>query len=444
MKHNLFRWIFLTVFLLASLTLSLGMLIAGPSQVGANEQLSRTPVLTNRNGKWNPDILSDTADWISDHFFLRQELISLDNLLSATLTHTSGASDVILGNNGWLYYAPTLDDYTGQALMTERDLFCAAKNLDLMEEYCQNRGQKFVFLIAPNKNSLYPAQMPAYTTASPNRNAQRLFARLDAQKTAYIDLFSLFQAQTEVLYFTHDSHWNSRGAALGADAINAAFDRTSSYFTGDFSAVAAHRGDLYEMLYPAFQDPEHNPVYGGTLDFTYAGSATAPDSITLLTESDGEGTLLAYRDSFGNLLYPYLADSFSSARFSRSVSYDLTEPADCVLIELVERNLPYLIANLPVMPSPQREVTLPETVSGTVKLTASEKAPEGYIRLTGALPQTPDADSCVYVSCAGTVYEAFLTESDGFGVYVPADTPAETLAFCGNGQFLLYQIQMTP
>ena len=439
MKHTILKWCFVAVFFAASLTLSLGILFDGPSKAGANEQLSKPPVLVS-DGAYNPDLLSDSAAWVSDHFFLRQELITMHNRLSA-ITQTSGAEDVVLGRDGWLYYDSTMDNYTGQNLMTDRELFSAATNLELMASYCREQGKEFLFVIAPNKNALYPENMPDTGIVNPRQDAENLHKELTARQVPYVDLFALFDAQEEPLYFAHDSHWNSKGAALAADAINDALGKPSHYFNDPFSATAPHQGDLYEMLFPAGQDPEQDPVYGGKLNFTYVGAATKPDSITLKTEGSGEASLLAYRDSFGNLLYPYLADSYASATFSRSTRYDLTKPGDFVLIELVERNLRYLITNLPVMPAPERERTLPQTLSGTASF-ATAKGLDGYTQVKGALPATADADSRVYLVCGDKTYEAFLTENNSYGAYIPAEETAEKLLFTQNGQTIQYALKI--
>ena len=440
MKQTILKWCFVTVFFAASLILSLGILFAGPSQAGANEQLSKPPVLVDNDGAYNPDFLSDAAAWVGDHFFLRQELITLDNRLTATLLGTSGAEDVVLGRDGWLYYGSTMENYTGQNLMTERELFCAATNLELMANYCKVQNKQFIFVIAPNKNSLYDEAMPATGIAYPRQDAENLHKALSARQVVYVDLFKLFDDQEETLYFAHDSHWNSKGAALAADAINSAFGRPSHYFSGPFTTTVPHQGDLYEMLYPAGQDPEQDVVFGGKLNFTYAGSATKADSITLKTKGSGEGALLAYRDSFGNLLYPYLADSYASAYLSRSTRYDLTQPADFVLIELVERNLRYLVRNLPVMPAPEREQTLPHTLAGTATFSTG-KGPSGLTLVKGTLPATPDADSRVYLVCGEKIYEAFLTENNGYGGYIPAEETVEKLLFTQNGQTVQYALK---
>lgn len=431
----------MAVFFAGSLILSLGMLIAGPSEAGANERLSKTPVLRTDDGVFNPDYLSDVANWVNDHFFLRQELITLDNLLNAKVFHTSGADNVILGSGGWLYYDSTMDNYTGQNAMTEREIFSAATNLELMANYCREQGRKFVFVIAPNKNSLYGDNMPDTGVFNPRLDAENLHKELADRQVDYVDLFALFDGRTETLYFAHDSHWNSKGAALGADAINSAFGRPSCYGEDTFVGTTPHQGDLYEMLYPSLEDPERDVVYGGELNFTYVGAATKPDSIVLKTQGGGEGSLLAYRDSFGNLLYPYLADSFASAYFSRAVRYDLTQPGDYVLIELVERNLRYLVTNLPIMPAPESKLINVEKVSGIVAFTTG-KGSDGYIQIKGTLPVEPDVDSRVYVVCGEKTYEVFLTADNSYGVTIPEEETPTQLLFAQNGQTVRYDFEI--
>ena len=441
MKQRILKWCFVAVFFAASLILSLGILFAGPSKAGANERLSKTPVLVGEDGKVNLDFLADAATWVGDHFYLRQELITLNNRFAATIFNTSGAEDVVLGSDGWLYYGSTLDNYTGQNLMTDRELFSAATNLELIANYCREQDREFLFVITPNKNSLYADNMPNTGLSNPRQDATSLHKALAARQVKYVDLFALFDSQEETLYFAHDSHWNSKGAALGADAINNAFGKSSHYSDDAFTATAPHRGDLYEMLYPAGEDPEQDVVYGGKLNFSYAGSATKADSILLKTQGSGQGSLLAYRDSFGNLLYPYLADSFATAQFSRSTRYDLTQPGDFVLIELVERNLRYLVSNLPLMPAPESEQQLPEALSGTANFTTA-KGPTGYTQVKGVLPATPDTDSRVYLVCGEKTYEAFLTENNSYGGYIPADATADKLLFTQNGQAVVYDLKI--
>ena len=444
---KVFSLIFVAAFLLLSVTLSLGILVAGPSEAGANEVLSKDPAIFDKEGNFNTNILSDVSAWINDHFFLRQELISVNNAMTATLFQTSGEDSVILGKNGWLYYGSTLDDYTGLNGMTEQELYAAAKNIALMAEYCENQDRDFRFMIAPNKNSLYPQFMPDYGVKADIHDAHRLHGLLSDMDVPYIDLFAVIgdASVTAVspLYFAHDSHWNDMGAALAADTINAQFGVESSYYeSSNFKYPYNHSGDLFEMVYPAFQDGEDSWLWCGPLEFEYTSKATRPDSITLTTASEKDGSLLVYRDSFGNLLYPFLADSYGTVRFSRSTSYDLTYESDFVLIELVERNLDYLITYIPVMESPVREIAAVEETVGTAEATLQEKAkaPEGLKQWKGTLPATPDAGSAIYVSCGGTVYEAFCLKDNGFAVYLPEGKQPSAVAAMYDSQMLAYEL----
>lgn len=439
MKKNIIAAIFPVACLLMVSVLSVGFLINGPSQAGANERLSSAPVLVKSDGKLNGEYLADVSEYFSDHFYLRQELISAHNGIVAGVFGSSAEEDVILGSDGWLYYEPTLGDYTGTAAMTGRELWCAAINLALMQEYCESQGADFVFAVAPNKNSLYDENMPSYGVKAESHDAQRLFEMLDYAGVSYVDLFAAFKAEEEVLYFAHDSHWNSRGAALGADLINEVLGSESSYYSDAFAESENHSGDLFEMLYPAGTDSEENPVYGGALSFEYSGGGEVrPDSITINTTSGGEGSLLAFRDSFGNLLYPYLADSYGAARFSRAVSNDLSQMAEMgttdVLIELVERNLSYLVTYYPLMPAPEREREGISEAEAEFSVNEKAKAPEGCVLVTGSLAEECFNTSSIYVICGDTAYEAFCLADGAFAAYIPAEA-----AVTGIGASLLVE-----
>ena len=415
---------FIALILALCLIPSLGMAVSPSQKAGANEVLALMPDPRDADGNWNTEYLAQLKDYAEDHFFLRQSMISAWSALNAELIRSSISDSVILGSGGWLYYEGTLNDYTGTGLLSGREVYSAARNLALVKEYAESQGAQFLFTIAPNKNSLYPEHMPSFTVFSRERNAERLAAALEEQGVAYLDLFSVLGGENETLYFTRDSHWNSKGAALGADAVNAALGRESSYYSGPFTPQPIHSSDLYEMLYPTGTWLENDQIYGGELVFEYEAPIRSPENITIMTTRDGGGSLLMFRDSFGNLLYPYLADSFGSALFSRSTDYRLDfiaqRSADCVVVELVERNLNYLVENVPQMPAPRRETPVPARSDGGAALTVepSNYVP-GCVRVSGVLPQEPDTDSAICLLTGEGCYEAFQLSEGRFSLFVP-------------------------
>lgn len=434
--------LFVLLFIALCLVPGAGLALTGGAKAGANEILAPAPRLSGREGGLNGAVLTELADYIGDRFYLRQECVTAWAELNAAFG-SSVTDDVILGREGWLYYAPTLADYTGADPMTARELWCAGRTLYLLQEYVEARGGQFLFTAAPNKNSLYGGNMPAWPRADADSNADRLQAMLADMGVKCLDLFALFREQDETLYFPTDSHWNGRGAALAADAVLAALDRDAPYFRGGFEP-GTHRGDLYEMVFPAGKATDTDWIYGP--GFTFEASSANPDSITLKTASgSGAGKLLMYRDSFGRNLYPYLAESFSQAVFSRKTDYDPTLMADggAVVIELVERNLRYLNTCSPVLPAAERDTSLAMNArpAGTVEVTG--EAENDYVNYTGVFTGlVPEDDSPVLVLTDRGLYEA-VPRPEGFSVRLGADEIQQVLFTAGGELVSLACVQNT-
>ena len=282
--------IFTAVFLAVCLVPGLGLLFTGGSDAAANEILPAAPVLS-ADGTFNADVLSDTAAYVDGRFSLRLECITAWAKLNAALFRSSTAENVLIGSDGWLFYAPTLDDYTGDAPMTAREIYCAARTLYLLQEYAESRGGDFLFTAAPNKNTLYGEYMPARTRLGGVSNMDALYARLDEMGVSYLDLRDIFSQEAEPLYFKTDSHWNAKGAALAADALLAALGRQSDFYAAAVPAGNTHRGDLYEMLYPAGKMLEEDFAYAPGFSFT--ANTDNPNRVTITTENAaGNGALL--------------------------------------------------------------------------------------------------------------------------------------------------------
>ncbi len=445
MKKSVGNRIWLFVFLLLCLIPSLGMLVFGPSEAAANEVLSPFPALREKSGKLNTEVLSQLADWAGDRFALRQELVTAWSGLNAALFRTSAEDKVVVGSGRWLYYAETLDDYRGAGLM-DGQLEALARNLALMQEYTESKGARFLFTIAPNKNSLYPEAMPAAVPRrEQTRNAERLAPLLERCGVRSADLFSAFSGEDRVLYFETDSHWNTEGAALAADTILRGLGRDSAFYASGFSDGERHTGDLYEMLYPAGRYAETDRRFLPGFHFTTAKDPNGGNAINIESSCEaGEGRLLCWRDSFGVTLYPYLAESFRDGRFSRSASYELVrleeEETDAVVIEIVERNLRYLLEYMPVYPAPLRE--LPPAGGGmpSPEVTAEKgrtAASAGMTLLQCAIPAeyVPEGARAYYV-CDGLCYEAAILYPAGPDPVVSAWIPLEEIGsisvLCGG------------
>lgn len=444
------KLIFISIFIVLCLIPSVGMLIFGEAQPAANEVLAGRPSVTTRSGELNLSLLSDVSDYIADRFAFRQELATAWAGVNAKLLGTSVEEQVILGSDGWLYFSDTLPDYTGQG-MSDTELRYLANDLALMQEYIESQGKHFIFTVAPNKNSIYSEHMPEYIeNRRSESNAARMGAYLDAAGVNYLDLFDIL-GNEENLYYKTDTHWNSRGAALAADGLLNMLDRGGDYSTASFAVSEEHRGDLYEMLYPAGRATETATVYGGEFSYVCESDPNGGNAITIKTSCDGgSGGLMCWRDSFGIALYPYLAQSFVAATFSRSADYDLTlaDSADTVIIELVERNLSNILSREPTFPAPARE--LPSAASlGTIAVDYDEAKSgvmSGYVRVSGELgADMLDPGGHVYIAAGDTAYEAYVCVSSGsdslrFFAWIPAGNAAHQVITTLNSEYTAYQI----
>ena len=331
-----------TCFLLICLVPSLGILFFGESKAAANEILASKPVLI-QDGKFNTSVLNEFEDYFESRFALRQELSTIWAKVNAVLFHSSAEDQVLLGKDGWLFYADTVDDYMGDVL-SEEQAEAIALRLAALRDACEAKGAKFLFVIAPNKNSLYSQYMPFSSLTEERTDLQRLYRKLDELDVPYADLHAAFQGCSEILYYRTDSHWNNKGAALAADTILAEFGRSPNFFSAEFTEGYAHKGDLYEMLYPAGTETEEGFCYAPGFQFQLLNNDNNGNAITIRTENESaSGRLYCWRDSFGASLYPFLAENFHEATFSRSSSYDAEKLEDgnydYVILEIVERNL---------------------------------------------------------------------------------------------------------
>ena len=436
-----FALLFIVLFLALCLVPSLGLLITGGAEAAANQVLAAKPALQKRDGSLNTAWLEELARYVNDRFFLRQEAVTLWARLNAELLSSSVTDQVVLGRDGWLYFSATLPDYTRTAPMSGRERWCAARRLWLLQEYVEAQGGQFLFTVAPNKNSLYDRHMPALPRGDGPSNAEALAEALSVMGVHYLDLFTVFRAQSEPLYFPCDSHWTSRGAALAADAILTALGRESAYFTMDYTD-GRHRGDLYEMLYPTGTetDPDRVPADG----LRFEASSANPDSISIRTQSDsGSGTLLMYRDSFGRALYPYLAATYAESFFSRKNDYDptLLQSGGTLVIELVERNLRYLLSYAPTLPAAPRDSALADGARESdtqLEFQLAKGGLEGYNILYGDLNGcTPDEASPIYIDTVLGLFEA-LPGAEDFSLCLPeeaAEGPIRVL-LCEKGEWL--------
>ena len=205
-------------------------------------------------------------------------------------------------------------------------------------------------------------------------------------------------------------------------------------------------GDLNKMIYPMWSQPEWNYDYQYKKNYTYTSDTkSVEDAYITTTSKKAQGSLLMFRDSFGNTLLPWMAQSYEKAVFSKEMPYPLEKymqesKADTVIIEKVERNLKDFITDPPMLtPSETKlsgEAKQVETKT-TVHVGVSE-ADTAYTEVSGKLDSK-------YVTPGMKVYIAVGEDSDQhiYQAYLVNDDSSDNSLDTTTTQYRLYLPQET-
>lgn len=404
------------------------------------------PSVMTDDEKINFEYFSQLDKWFSENFAFRQQFVNADSRIRTALTATSPNHDVIQGTDGWLYYGETTDDYLNINTLSQREISNIAHNLRMIDEYCKGNGAEFVFFSAPNKNSVYPENMPFNYVPADTQNNYTLLSEELADDSFYLDMKNvLLEADSSIpLYHKTDTHWNNLGAYAGHVAVMSKLGLTPCSIADGWYTKNNHLSDLAEMIYPT-EKPKDTQIYNDyEFNYTYQGLFRGLMDITInTTNKDAEGNLLMFRDSFGSAILQYMAESFNSAEFSRVVPYRINNVENkTVILEIVERNLGNLQKYAPVMPAPTEDISglSPEIYSGGDEIIETEDSGL-FTHIYGLLPEKyfSGSEHTIYIEADGISYKAFNCFEDellkregehsgnGFSLYIPTETNTENI-----------------
>lgn len=316
--------------------------------------------------------------YFTDRFALREKIISARNILSFVGLHCSGTPDVLIGPDGWLDYRGdgNLTSFLNRDLFTEEEVARVGSEIEARRQWLARRGIQFLFMIAPDKSSLYPS-MPAYFThkPGPTREDQLLHYLRTHTKVETVDLRAAIKTAMRkhpktLLYWKTDSHWNELGAYTAYCSI---FDKLKQWFPQMRTPSARCReqyefsGDLSKIggLMPWVHEQGPKLVAGSGIKAWHERSDyktvhnTMPEAAeprrTTLTEVDDASLPRAVilHDSFMLALQPFLSYNFKRSLnlwcYGFPLETILAEKPDIVIEEEVERQL----VNCTPKPTPQ-------------------------------------------------------------------------------------------
>ena len=166
------------------------------------------------------------------------------------------------------------------------------------------------------------------------------------------------------------------------------------------------------MLFPNGDAVNDAVIINTEYKFYYTSNFRTPDDLIIQTANDSEtGNLIMWRDSFGEFIYTFFAESFYEAEFRREIPYNFTNigEKDVVIIEIVERNIPLLLENPPVIEATAMDVTAEEKRDVNPEITSKNVG--GIYLLEAEIPSIPEDCTDIYFKLYNgeeyVTYEAF-------------------------------------
>lgn len=283
-----------------------------------------------------PDSFATGYDrYYNDHFTLRSLIIKGFNLYNILAYKKSPLPDkVIIGKDGWLFpVGEELESYQGRNRLTPQELNEFKLELEYRQKYLAQRGCKLYFMIAPCKASIYSDKIGyQYFRMNEQSWGEQLNEYLSKHCTVKpINAFDVLRKKKDEqqLYFRLDNHWNQIGAFYAATSViehmKKDFPQLQAMAFSDFKVVQGDtcEGNIQTMLgkLPIYSEPclkvepktgfrSQNAASGGypsVQGFAYGWLFEADKE----KKNSNEPKLLFITDSFGENIFPFLAENFS-------------------------------------------------------------------------------------------------------------------------------------
>jgi hypothetical protein len=358
MRSRCFHAVVAVTFLIG-ISLPLGLLHWQPTSTVEQRTLAPFPQLN-----WSFDGLTGlpTAfeQFFNDHFGGRYLFIHGYSWLLFSVLGVSPTEKVIAGKHGWLFYELGRKDFGPDGQFARADLAQWKEHLETKYRWLQEQGITYVFIIAPDKHTIYKEHLPSLLAArlpSPSRYDQLMNYMKSYSNVPIVDLRpALLEAKkTAQVYRKIDSHWNIVGSAAAQYEIAsylANFYPTlqpKQYRSGDFLVEDHVGGDLSDMMNVVLQERiPLLPLERFASCETQVVETAIPMRPQIFTECPHEKGIdaLIFRDSFFTALQPYISQYFHRATYiwTRPTLMELQKVVmarkpDVVLEERIERDL---------------------------------------------------------------------------------------------------------
>lgn len=328
-----------------------------------NRTLVTRPYLFVEN-RLNKNLFSEYSAYFDDRFGGRQKLISLNNLVQNKILKASPHNSIaVKGKENWLFYlggGGNLKDFRKENIMTKEALEEFRKNVANTLTWCKRQNIPCVFLIGPNKHSVYPEFYP-FERPEGSTRADQLIQILQEEGIPYVysrdKLLEVKKESNIPLYYETDTHWNPLGAYVAYEELMLIVEKL--FPDHSFPKIPYETKIEYSMTSGDILPMLRIEKSQSTQPKMIPQNIKQEDLYTYIKNEDRNGVhtknfdtkaprALVFRDSFFSALEPFVSPMFSETeylwRYFRETdkAYVLEYKPDIIIFEVVERDFPFI------------------------------------------------------------------------------------------------------
>jgi alginate O-acetyltransferase complex protein AlgJ len=314
-----------------------------------------------------PEITTQIEDYWNDYFGFRMELVGANNRFQAALPGYLGSVTddprVLIGEDGWYFLwsqENILEQYLGQDLWDADERALWMRGLENLRTYLEADDTRFLFVLLPNKHSVYSEHLPAWARrrGAVTQYDQVLGGLAENGRIEHLGMLeTLLRAkrlEERPIYYRTDSHWNLAGAyrsylgiAARLEEMGVSLDPVLPDEVKRWYEPRPNKGDLILMMGPQIEAEDEEARFQ-----------------LLQREAPADGAkVLVVHDSYTDIMVPFLDRSFGVVTYlpvtelARFEALYLETRPDVVVWILVERLLnqpllPQALQSLPAAPVP--------------------------------------------------------------------------------------------
>lgn len=292
--------------------------------------------------------------WFSDNLPFKTQFIHLYRGLQNRFADDFEQSQVIRGADDWLFYRPTIENYKGLERFSDEELEQIRANLSDFFDHMEAQGSKCLFYIAPDKEQVYDAKMPArirrVSELSRGDQVYEMLRQETDYRVIYPKAFFREIAESTPLYFSTDTHWNELGGWYAAQQIRRAFEGSEDPIHPiEYEFFEDNGKDLAGTLGLSKAIPEKNAVSLHFKDGIHAekNGTMLNGAFQMYTSDAPKADMILIGDSFSEYYQRSAIHDVSDIAFITYGDLSILHMEDYsptyIVLMLVERNLPFLL-----------------------------------------------------------------------------------------------------